>query len=61
MGVEEIIIQQAEEKGLEKGLKLQLDEVIKKMIIKGKTNQEICDLLEVNESRVVTIRKEIMG
>lgn len=61
MGVEEIIIQQAEEKGLEKGREEQLYEIIKKMIIKGKSNPEICDLLEVEEAYVLTIRKEILG
>lgn len=65
MGVEEIILQQAEERGLERGiqegLEVRLYEIIKKLIIKGKSNQEICDLLDVVESLAVKIRKEIMG
>ena len=47
MGIEEIIIQQAKEQGLEQGLELQLYTVVKKLIIKGKTTQEISDLLDV--------------
>ena len=69
MGVEEILIEQAKEEGLEKGLQKgrdegreeQLYEVVKRMLIKGKGIQEICDLLEVSEAYVLNIQKEILG
>ncbi len=61
MGVEEILLQQAEERGLQKGREEHLYEVVKKLIVRGKSNQEICDLLEVSEAYVQTIRKEFMG
>jgi len=57
MGVEEIILEQAKEEGREE----HLYEVVKRMVMKGKGIQEICDLLEVSEAYVLSIQKEILG
>ncbi len=65
MGVEEIILEQVKEQGIEQGIEQgrekQLYDVARKMIIKGKTTLEICDLLEVEEEYILNIRKEVLG
>ena len=67
---EKIIVQQAKEQGFEQGLELGLkqglkiqlyNKVIKKLIIRGESDAEICDLLDVDSFLVKKIRKEIMG
>ncbi len=60
MGVEEIILQQVKEEGIEEGLEKQLYNVIKKMIVKGKSTDEICELLDVSKTFVSEIRKELL-
>lgn len=76
MGVEEILLEQAkdqgikigEKKGLEKGVRkgrkkerLELSYILsKKLILKGESNEYICDLLDVDVEFVENIRKELV-
>lgn len=73
MGVEEILLQQAEDRGLKKGIEKgvkkgvrkgrfeQLYMVAKKLILTGESDEYICDLLDVEEQFVKKIRKELTG
>lgn len=77
MGVEEILLEQAkdqgvkigmekglekgEEKGKEEGRLEQLYLTVKKLILKGKSKEYICDLLDMDEAFVEKIRKELKG
>jgi len=77
MGVEEILLEQAKDQGVkigwkegvkkgkkegkEEGRLEQLYLTVKKLILKGKSNEYICNLLDVDEAFVEIIRKELTG
>ena len=63
MGVEEMIIQQAEEKGIEKGIEkgtLQNKvQIAKNMILKGLPDSFICEVLDVSQEFVDKVKAEM--
>ena len=59
MGVEEMIIQQAEEKGIEKGTLQNKVQIAKNMILKGLPDSFICEVLDVSQEFVDKVKAEM--